>query len=391
MLRGENPWNPKLRSWELDLKVLFIASNPPDAVTLNLEREITELQRRFAEAPGEPISFAFLPGLRAEDLPGELAKRRPDILHISAHGSDEQLSLTNEAGKKVALNGDALAAFLPPEHKPRLIYLNACDSHAIAKQLTNYIPMAIGTTAPITNRAARAGAVSFYERILTGSTVGNAFGVVKQMVQMLQDQQASSELHARQGTDPEMEVLHLVPRLIADFLNGDPKPKRQEYSVRLGMVGCPANTTQIVFFTDDQSFIDEGEDDLENDLCWVIRGTPVHGVAWVDAPNAWEVTGDFRVFAAGVTGDGHTFSVASTLCEAIETRYMLAPDRDIPGDIAAAVKELRRQDGGQLDYAPARRQRLQKENGPLALRKISVPGGRKRKSASRSATMDREP
>jgi hypothetical protein len=320
-----------------------------------------------------------------------LAKRRPDILHISAHGSDEQLSLSNEAGKKVALNADALAAFLPPDHKPRLIYLNACDSHAIAKQLTTYVSMAIGTTAPITNRAARAGAVAFYERILTGSTVGNAFGVVKQMVQMLQDQQASSELFARQDIDPETEVLHLVPRMIADFLNGDPKPKRQEYSVRLGVVGCPANTTQIVFFTDDQSFVDEGEDDLENDLCWVVRGTPVRGVAWFDESGSWEVTGDFRIFAVGVNGDGHTFWVASTLCEAIETRYRLAPNKDVPEDIAAAVRELRRQDGGQLDYAPARLERLLTETRSGPVGRVPVSANGRRKPSTKSAPPNEEP
>ena len=369
----------------LKLKVLFVASNPPDGVTLNLEREITELQRRFADAPGEPVSFTFLPGLRAEDLPGELAKRQPDVLHISAHGTDEQLSLSNEAGKKVALNAQALAAFLPPEHPPRLIYLNACDSQAIAEELKRHVSMAIGTTAPITNRAARAGAVTFYERILSGSSVGHAFRVVKEMIQMLQDQQASSELHARPGTNPENEVLHRAPRFIADFVGGDPSPRRQEYSVRFGMVGCPANTTQVVFFTDDETFIDEEDDDLQNDLCLVARGTPVRSVVWVDEADSWEVTGDFRIFAVGVTGDGHTFSVASTLCEAIETRYMLAPDRNLPADIAAAVTELRREDGGQLDYAPSRRDRLRRKSqgNPLTQVPQYAPEGKKKSSRTR--------
>lgn len=327
-------------------------------MTLNLEREITELQRRFAEAPGEPVSFTFLPSLRAEDLPGELAKRRPDILHISAHGSADQLSLSNEAGKEVSLNADALAAFLPSEGGPRLIYLNACDSQDIAQKIAAYFPMAIGTTAPITNRAARAGAVAFYERILTGSPVEEAARVGDQMIRMLQDQKTSSNLYARPGVDPKQEYLHRVPRLIADFDDGDPKPRRHEYSVRFGLVGCPANTTQVIFFTDDESFIDEDEDNLEGDLCCVVRGTPVRGIVWVEPPDCWAVTGDYRLFAVGVTGDGHSFSVASTLCEAIENRYLMAPHRDIPPDIAAAVTELRRHDGGQLDYDPARVTRL---------------------------------
>ncbi|WP_246788615.1 CHAT domain-containing protein [Bradyrhizobium sp. CCBAU 53421] len=346
--------------------MLFVASNPSDGVTLNLEREVTELQRRFAEAPGDPVSFTFLPGLRAEDLPAELAKHRPDVLHISAHGSAEQLSLSNEAGKKVALSAEALDAFLPPSYPPRLIYLNACDSEVIARQLTRSVSMAIGTTAPITNRAARAGAVAFYERILSGSSVGQAFQVVKHMIEMLQDQQSSSEIHARAGVDPNKEVLHRVPRLIADFRGGDPSSTSGEFPISFGMVGCPANTVQIIFFTDEQRFVGEKEN-LESDLCIVARGTPVRSVMWADESKSWSVIGDFRVFAVGVTGDGHTFSVASSLGDAIETRYLLGPDKCVPADIAAAITALRNEDRGQLDYLAGRqiRQRREAERGAV--------------------------
>ncbi|OKO83553.1 hypothetical protein AC628_01705 [Bradyrhizobium sp. NAS96.2] len=335
-------------------------------MTLNLEREVTELQRRFAEAPGDPVSFTFLPGLPAEDLPAELAKHRPDILHISAHGSAEQLSLSNEVGKKVALSADALIAFLPPGAPPRLIYLNACDSKTIAQQLTRSVGMAIGTTAPITNRAARGGAVAFYERLLSGSSVGEAFRVVKYMVETLQDQQSSSEIHARAGVNPDNEVLHRVPRLIADFLEGDPSSKRGEFSISFGMMGCPANTMQVIFFTDDERFVDE-KANLEGDLCIVARRTPVRGVMWADQSKAWSVVGDFRIFAVGATTDGRTFSVASTLCEAIETRYIWGPDKCVPPDVAAAIVELRNEDRGQLDYLAGRQIRLRREaeRGPV--------------------------
>jgi hypothetical protein len=251
-----------------------------------------------------------------------------------------------------------LAAFLPPDRKPRLIYLNACDSQDIARALAATIPMAIGSTAPITNRAARAGAVTFYERVLSGTSIQHAFSVAQKMVEMLQDRQASAVLHVRPGLDPDDVVLHTVPRIIADFVNGDPTPRRGHYKIRLGLVGCPANTTQVVFFTDDEKFIDDEEDNLPEDLCLVARGVPVRGVLWVAAEDDWEINGDFRLFAAGVTGDGTTFSLASTLCEAIETRYHLASRHDLSSDIAAALAELRREDGTELDYAPRRREPL---------------------------------
>jgi hypothetical protein len=178
------------------------------------------------------------------------------------------------------------------------------------------------------------------------------------MIELMQDRKASSQLHVRPGIDPNNEVLHRALRLIADFVDGDPTPEDGVYSVVLGVVGCPANTTQIIFFTDDESFIGKKQDNLPNDLCDVVRGAPVRGVVWLDSAEPWRVIGDFRMFAVGVTGDGQTFSVASTLCEAIETRYLLAPGKNVPTDITTAMTELRREDGGALDYAPARRKHM---------------------------------
>jgi hypothetical protein len=331
-----------------------VASNPAGEFTLELEREVTELQRRFAEVSGEPVSFTFLPGLPVESLPTELSRRTPDILHISAHANEDDLSLTNETGLAVRLDADALLAFLPPGQAPRLIYLNACNSDAIAAKLSSEVAMAIGTTAAIKNRVARAGAIAFYERILYGATVQQAFAAGQKMIEVMQDKQASSKLHWRTGIDPTTEVLHRVPRLVADFADGNPTPKRRrEFAVRFGVTGCPASTIQIVFFSDDPDLIDHEEEDLAGDLCLVARSAPGQTHIWVDA---WDVSADFRLFAAGVNADGRTFSLSSTLCNAIETRYRLALDGEVPPDIAAAVAELRRGCGfGPIDLLSPRR------------------------------------
>lgn len=314
-------------------------SNPAGEVTLELEREVTELQRRFAEVSGEAVSFMFLPGLPVESLPIELFRHTPDILHISAHTNEDDLYLRNETGVAVRLGADALAAFLPPEQPPRLVYINACNSDAIAAELSSHVAMAIGTTATIKNRAARAGALAFYERILAGVNVHKAFAAGQKMIEVMQDKQASSNLHCRTDIDPTTEILHRIPRLIADFADGDPTPKRRrEYAIRFGVTGCPASTVQIVFFSDDPDLIDDKEEDLGSDLCVVARQAPGQSHVWVDA---WDVCADFRLFAAGVTADGRTFSLSSTLCNAIETGCRLGPNGGVPPRIAAAVAELR--------------------------------------------------
>jgi hypothetical protein len=92
------------------MKIMYVASNLSDAGDLVLEREITELQRRLIGVAGEAIELLTFPQLPIEQLPLELSKLKPDILHISSHGMDGSLALANEAGDLVKLTADAFGS-----------------------------------------------------------------------------------------------------------------------------------------------------------------------------------------------------------------------------------------------------------------------------------------
>lgn len=306
------------------MKVLYIASNPKDASELTLANEITELQSRAVQASGEPVSFIFLPAVAFERLPLELHKHRPDIVHFSAHGKSGELLLSNQNGKQVRLTGEMLCEFLRYENPPKLIYLNACDSEQLAREVISVVSMAIGTTAPITNRAAWASAVVFYERLLMGMPVGNAYAAGKQMIRGMQNETASSVLEHVPGVTPSKQRLHSVPRLVAWpedgklQLDGD-----GVIALDLKLMGCPANTFQVIFFTDDKRFVlNEPPDDetdaafLAGELCQLVRDTPRQGL--IETDDVWPTVEEFRIFACGTTSAGQTFTVASTICTALK-------------------------------------------------------------------------
>jgi len=266
------------------MRVLYVASNPPGEVDLNLPREITELQRPFTTALGEASFFEFLPALKVEDLPNQLRFRSPDILHIAAHGDSASLYLSDEAGNPVALTAEMLLSFLPPERSPRIVYLNACDSYEIARALVDSgrVPIAIGSTAPISNRTARAGAVAFYERLLAGHAVGVAFEACEAMVKALSGKKAGAKILNNPGVDVGTETMHMVPTLVAEFESKKPVLRKDgHHEFHLGLLGCPPCTGQVVFFSDDETFV-TGEGSLEDDLCTVIRTQPVNGRIWMD-------------------------------------------------------------------------------------------------------------
>jgi hypothetical protein len=332
------------------MNILYVGSNPNDADDLNLAGEITELQRRFMSASGDRISFTSLPGLRVEDLPTQLSVIAPDILHIAAHGDDEVLSLSNQRGKRVDLNAEMLNAFLG-ERPPRLVYLNACNSSQIASEMAKHgaARIVVGSTAPITNHAARASAVAFYERIIAGYPVSRAFSVGREMLKSLSASAASLEIHLRPGTDAGTEFLHRVPVIVAEFRKGKPLPaKDRHYTCRLGVLGCHAATIQVIFFTDDQTFISD-DDSYEEELSLIVRDTPEAGMLWTPSRVFWRAMGDHRLFAACPIAGGGYYSISTTLAEALENRFLFSSKASVPESVGQAIRDLRRHSGAKLE------------------------------------------
>jgi hypothetical protein len=158
--------------------------------------------------------------------------------------------------------------------------------------------------------------------------------------------------------------------LIADFEDlvppGTPTGSHQGYDVRLGILGCPPSTSQVIFFTDDESYATD-EETLEEDLCLVVRSTPVRGTL-LAPESTWKSEGDHRLFAVGVLTGGGCFSVAGTLCEAIENRYRYAASGQVPPIVMDALADLRANDGAASvpNYSnETRRQSTEKKRQPL--------------------------
>lgn len=327
------------------MKVLFVASNPEDSASLNLESEITELQRRFIEAEGEPVKFIFQPRICLEDLPRLLIYHKPDVLHLSAHGNEQDLVMTRGDGTKVKLEATALLTFMRGA-RPKVVLLNACNSQSMAEELAAEVDVAIGSTAAITNLAARAAAVAFYERMLKGLPLEDAFDVARSLAVTLQDKTVDLRLFAKPGIDCKTVTLHRVPRLIAHFEPFKPRARQQAFEVYFGVAGIPSTTTQLLIFTDDRDYA--ANDDYLEQLCSLTHRPPTRGIVWSD--DLWPIEGDMRMFATGVTSDGTTFSVASTVTDALETAYTHHASEPPPEIVLDAIERLRLQDGSKIVF-----------------------------------------
>lgn len=333
------------------MKVLYVASNPDPRAALNLEHEVTELQRAFLAASGDLAELIFLPSLPFEDLAGHISRHKPDIVHISAHGSNGVLALATGDGRQfVELTGDMLCSFLDVEPAPKIVYLNACNSATVAKQVLRRVPAAIGISTPITNLAATKAAVAFYSRLLEGRSIKQAFQGCEMVMRGIDNSPGMARCFFRSYMRPEDTFLHTPTRIVARFWKDNVRFAADRHcSFELGLVGARRNTTQVVFFTDDESFITR-RDRLEESLCTVTLARPVKGEIWTE--ERWRAVGDFKLFACGVTADGGHYSVSSTLCSALQFHY-LAKKRSgdveaLPAAIRKSIEELRLRDGASI-------------------------------------------
>lgn len=333
------------------MRILYVASQTESSESLQLEREITDIQRQLASVALSSAKIVFMPDTTLEELPLALSQHKPDILHISAHGDKEGIWFAKQGfdGAKrdyVLLTAERLCAFLDPTHLPRLVFVNACDSHFVAKTLSEAGMIAIGTSAPITNQAAIAASRLLYQRLLAGRSVDEAFKALNALVTSLDLEGVTLGLYTPTGLDPAGVILQKVPRLAARLAENKPLRASGRVSVNIGVIGCPPETSQVCFFTDDMDFTEPGGD-LTVDLAEVVRDSPRRGEIWTDAD--WKAVGDCRVAACGITGSGETYSVSSQLIEALSYYAGLAnPSPAYEKLLAQAISQLRDNDGAGL-------------------------------------------
>ncbi len=162
------------------ITVLLVSANPDTTVRLRVDKEFRDVIVRMRGSKFRD-HFKFVPVLAArfEDLTTALQEHEPQVLHISSHGEPDGSLIFEGKGdaphrvsKRQMLNLlSALADNL------RIVVLNACDSHAVARDIPGAIDLAIGMNDQVADQAAIDFAVSFYESLGFGKSVETAFNV----------------------------------------------------------------------------------------------------------------------------------------------------------------------------------------------------------------------
>ena len=103
------------------------------------------------------------------------------ILHYSGHGTDSFLTIENDDGSTIPVDGAHLSSLLskrrsmgPGQTNLKIVFISACQSQKIAQSFVDYgIPhvIAVDSNTAVLDSTARVFAEVFYQTLLSGMSV----------------------------------------------------------------------------------------------------------------------------------------------------------------------------------------------------------------------------
>ncbi len=165
------------------IRILYLAANPT-TVYLHIDEEVRRIQAKLQLARmRDQFKFEVRLAVRPDDLTQALLDFEPHIVHFSGHGAqDGSLMLADEQGAALPVTPETLGAlFQLVSNQVGCVLLNACYSESQARAIADHIPFVIGMSQEVTDQAALAFSVGFYQALGAGRTIEDAyqFGVVQ--------------------------------------------------------------------------------------------------------------------------------------------------------------------------------------------------------------------
>lgn len=157
------------------MRILFLAANPRQTESLDLEEELRSLEQELRGVKFRD-SVILIPGhaVRPDDLILHVREHRPNIIHFSGHGSPSGIVLRDDTGNYQVVEGASLRRFLEGRGID-LVVFNACYSKTQADAIQGVVKSVVGTTDSVSDEAARRFTVAFYRSLGNGLPVREAF------------------------------------------------------------------------------------------------------------------------------------------------------------------------------------------------------------------------
>lgn len=159
------------------IKILFLAANPAETTRLRLDEEARAIDQALRLAEYRLFDIQAHWAVRIGELQELLLRHQPDIVHFCGHGSAaDELVLQDEVGQPRLVKASSLRSlFRVFREQIRCVVLNACFSDSQAAVIAEEVACVVGMSGRISDEAARAFAAAFYGSLGYAQSVGAAF------------------------------------------------------------------------------------------------------------------------------------------------------------------------------------------------------------------------
>lgn len=169
------------------IRILFLAANPKDTVTLRIDAEIRAIRLALRKAHFRDRFVLEFPGAtQLQDLEELLLQYQPHIVHFSGHGtSASEILFEDEAGNSCPAPIHSLSRlFAILKDNIRCVVLNACYSEPQVKAIAQQIDCVIGMTTAIDDEASIRFSIAFYQALAYGRTIQTAFDLALNRIEI---------------------------------------------------------------------------------------------------------------------------------------------------------------------------------------------------------------
>jgi len=165
--------------------ILILAANPKDTPSLRLDQEVRDIDNGLHRAKNK-INLEAKFAVRNDDVRRAMLDYKPRFVHFCGHGEgDEGIAFEDEAGNAKLISSDALAEFFDLfANNVECVLLNSCYSEIQAVAIADHVKYVIGMKRAISDKAAIAFSVAFYDAIGAGEFVEFAFKLGCNAIQM---------------------------------------------------------------------------------------------------------------------------------------------------------------------------------------------------------------
>lgn len=167
-------------------RILILSANPETTAKVRFDREVSEIKEGLRQSKNrEQFQLEAEWAVGIGDFRKAMLEHEPNIVHFTGHGKKEGILLEGETGFPELVKTEALARFFELfKDTVECVLLSSCYSKPQANAIHRHISYVIGMKKEIHDNSAIKFSVGFYDALLSGRSVEDAFKLGRTTIDM---------------------------------------------------------------------------------------------------------------------------------------------------------------------------------------------------------------